>query len=56
VTKIPAKASLVIGDAEYLKALSGAKQRGAIREWCRKNGIRTFDNTSGWAGYHRGGP
>jgi len=38
----------VIGDAEYLKALSGAKQRGSVRAWCRKNGIKTFDNNDGW--------
>lgn len=42
------KLSIVIGDAEYLKALSGAKQRGAVRAWCRKNGIKTFDNNQGW--------
>ncbi len=40
--------SIVIGDAEYLKALSGAKQRGAVREWCRKNGIKTLNNRDGW--------
>jgi hypothetical protein len=45
--KTSAKASIVIGDAEYLKALSGAKRRGAVREWCRQNGIKTFDNTDG---------
>jgi hypothetical protein len=38
----------VIGDAEYFKALSGAKQRGAVRDWCRKNGIKTFNNRDGW--------
>jgi hypothetical protein len=42
------KQSIVIGDAEYLKALSGAKQRGAVRDWCRKNGIKTFNNRDGW--------
>lgn len=40
--------NIVIGDAEYLKALSGAKQRGAVRAWCRKNGIKTFNNRDGW--------
>jgi hypothetical protein len=38
----------VIGDADYLKALSGAKQRGVVRAWCRKNGIKTFNNKDGW--------
>jgi hypothetical protein len=42
------KPSIVIGDAEYLKVLSGAKQRGAVRDWCRKNGIKTFNNRDGW--------
>jgi hypothetical protein len=47
-TRREPKPSIVIGDAEYLKALSGAKQRGTVRAWCRKNGIKTFDNTDGW--------
>src|ERR1700723_539347 len=40
--------AIVIGDAEYLKTLSGAKQRASVRAWCRKNGIKTFDNSDGW--------
>jgi hypothetical protein len=38
----------MIGDAEHLKALSGAQQRGTVRSWCRKNGIKTWNNTDGW--------
>jgi hypothetical protein len=38
----------MIGDAEYLKTLSGAKQKGSVRAWCRKNGIKTWNNTQGW--------
>jgi hypothetical protein len=42
------KQSIVIGDAEYLKALSGYKQKSAIANWCRKNGIKFFLNAQGW--------
>jgi hypothetical protein len=38
----------MVGDAEHLRALSGAKQRGKVRAWCRENGIKTFNNTDGW--------
>lgn len=38
----------MIGDAEYLKTLSGAKQRSSVRAWCRKNGIKTWNNAQGW--------
>ena len=42
------KRSIVIGDAEYLKALSGYKQKSAIADWCRKNGIKFFRNAQDW--------
>jgi hypothetical protein len=47
-TRHERKPSIIVGDAEYLKALSGARQRGTVRAWCRKNGIKTFDNNDGW--------
>jgi hypothetical protein len=34
----------VIGSAEYMKALSGYKQKTAIAKWCRKNGIKFLRN------------
>jgi hypothetical protein len=45
--KSPAKVKPMIGDAEYLKALSGYKQASAVKCWCRKNGIRFFVNAQG---------
>lgn len=42
------KRSIVIGDAEHLKALSGYKQKTAIANWCRKNRIKFFRNGQGW--------
>jgi hypothetical protein len=42
------KPSIAIGDAEYLRALSGSKQRGTVRAWRQKEGIKTFDNNDGW--------
>jgi hypothetical protein len=38
----------MIGDAEYLKTLSGYKQKSAVRIWCRKNGIRYLLDARGW--------
>src|ERR1700688_3822022 len=38
----------MIGDAEYLKALSGYKQKSAVRNWCRKNGISYLLDARGW--------
>jgi hypothetical protein len=42
------KRSIVIGDAEYMKALSGYKQKTAIASWCRRNHIKCFRNAQGW--------
>jgi hypothetical protein len=42
------KHGLVIGDAEYLKALNGCKQKTTIANWCRKNGIKFFRDAQGW--------
>jgi hypothetical protein len=43
-----AKTSIVVGDAEYLKALSGYKQKAAVAHWCTKNKIKFFRNAQGW--------
>jgi hypothetical protein len=43
-----AKPSIVIGDAEYLKALSGYKQKTAVARWCTKSRIKFFRNSQGW--------
>jgi hypothetical protein len=40
--------SIVVGDAEYLKALSGYKQKTAIASWCTHNKIKFFRNAKGW--------
>lgn len=42
------KRSIVVGDAEYLKAMSGYKQKTSIARWCRKNKIRFFLDAHGW--------
>jgi hypothetical protein len=42
------KRSFVVGDAEYLKALSGYKQKTAVAHWCTKNKIKFFRNAQGW--------
>jgi len=39
---------LVIGDAEYLKTMSGYSQKASFAKWCKKNGIRYFRNAEGW--------
>jgi len=39
---------LVIGDAEYLKTMSGYSQKASVAKWCKKNGIRYFRNAEGW--------
>lgn len=38
----------VIGDADYLKELSGRKQKTAIIAWCKLKGIHYFLNADGW--------
>ncbi len=38
----------MVGSAEYLKALSGYKQKNAVAKWCKKYGIRFFRNAEGW--------
>ena len=38
----------MIVDAEYLKTLSGYKQKSAVRNWCRKNGISYLLDARGW--------
>jgi hypothetical protein len=43
-----AASSIVTGDAEYLKAMSGYKQKTSIARWCRKNKIKFFLNGQGW--------
>lgn len=40
--------NVVVGDAKYLKALSGYKQASSVAKWCRKNGIKFFRNGQGW--------
>jgi hypothetical protein len=45
---IEPKRSIVTGDAEYLKALSGYKQKTSVARWCRKNKIKFFLNGQGW--------
>jgi hypothetical protein len=40
--------SKIVGDAEYLKALSGRKQRSAVASWCRDKGIKYMLNADGW--------
>jgi hypothetical protein len=40
--------SIVVGDAEYLKALSGYKQKTTIAAWCTRNRIKFFRNAQGW--------
>jgi hypothetical protein len=40
--------SVVIGDAEYLKAMSGYKQKTSVARWCRKNKIQFFLDARGW--------
>jgi hypothetical protein len=47
-TRRERKPSIIVGDAEYLKALSGYKQKTAVANWCRKNGIKFFRNAQGW--------
>ena len=42
------KRSIVTGDAEYLKAMSGYKQKNSVVRWCRKNKIKFFLNGQGW--------
>jgi hypothetical protein len=44
----PRQPSIVVGDAEYLKALSGYKQKTAIASWCTRNKIKFFRNAQGW--------
>jgi hypothetical protein len=38
----------MIGDAEYLKTMSGYSQKASVAKWCKKNGIRYFRNADGW--------
>jgi hypothetical protein len=40
--------SIVVGDAEYLKALSGYKQRASVAALCTRNHIKFFRNGQGW--------
>jgi hypothetical protein len=42
------KRSIVVGDAEYMKALSGYKQKTSVAHWCTKNKIKFFRNAQGW--------
>jgi hypothetical protein len=41
------KPSIVVGDAEYLKALSGYKTKAAVAAWCTRNRIKFFRNGQG---------